>query len=181
MMSQRRTYKTTSLSELAGGLNARVFRRYGFAKREIISRWADIVGPVLGRMSQPERLVFPQAEQGAGSLYIRVEGSFAPELHHLEDMIIERINEYYGFKAVERLVIRHGPVQKGPLLKARPAPNITDSQKSDLEKRLSGVQDHKLQGVLYRLGAEVMAEKTTEISTTKRRFTRRGKGSLMAD
>lgn len=157
------------------------FRRYGFSQREIVARWPDIVGPALADCSLPERLTFPRDEKRGGSLYIRVQGSMAPELQHFEPMIIERINSYYGYQAVERLVYRHGPVPMRRQKQRRPEPNLTDSQEKELEEQLKGVTNTELYKALFRLGSEVISIKKPEETTNRRRFTRRGMGSKKAE
>ncbi len=181
-ITNKRSYKTSSIADIAGKINNRAFRRFGFAKSDIILHWADIVGSVLARSSLPERLVMPRdhekAVKRAGTLHIRIEGSFAPEMHHLEPLVIDRINSYYGFKAVERLIFHHGIIEhEAPTQKYSP-PILSDSQQKDLNERLDEIKDDKLRASLFKVGAEILSrEKPAEVKHTKR-FTRRGRGSL---
>lgn len=179
---ERRTYKTKSLADIAQAINNRAFRRYGFARSDILLHWPEIVGSVLARASLPERLVMPKlGEQDngrAGVLHIRVEGSFAPEMQHLEPLVIDRINSYYGFKAVERLSCHHGIVDITPPAKKYQPPILSDSQKSELNLLLCDVKDDKLRESLFAVGAELLAQQQPQKSKQTKRFTRRGQGSL---
>ena len=56
----KRTYKTSSIADIARRINNVAFRRYGFARSEILMHWPEIVGSVLARSSLPERLVMPK-------------------------------------------------------------------------------------------------------------------------
>ncbi|PCI34302.1 MAG: hypothetical protein COB54_00470 [Alphaproteobacteria bacterium] len=176
-MARKGTYKTKSIADAAKNVSNRAFRRFGFSQREIVSRWPHIVGPALADCSLPERLTFPQDDKRGGTLYIRVQGSMALELQHFEPMVIERINSYYGYQAVERLVYRHGPVPTRTRKTKREDPRLTDSQKKNLEGQLQGVRNRELYQALYRLGSEVVSVKKPEKTTNRRRFTRRGMGS----
>ncbi len=176
-MSRKGTHKTKTVAEAVKKAGDRAFRRYGFSQREIISRWSDIVGPALADCSLPERLTFPRDEKRGGTLYIRVQGSMAPELQHFEPMVIERINSYYGYAAVERLIYRHGVVPTRTRNTKHPDPILTDSQKKDLEGQLVGVKNPELYKALYRLGSEVVSVKKPEKTKNRRRFMRRGMGS----
>jgi hypothetical protein len=89
----------------------------GFAEGGIVTDWAAIVGSELAATSLPERLSFAQGARRDGTLQVRVAGAFALELQHLESVVIERINGYFGYRAVARLKIRQGPV---PRRRARP-------------------------------------------------------------
>ncbi len=180
-MLNKGTYKMKPVADAARRISNKAFRRYGFSQREIVSRWPDIVGPALADCSLPERLTFSRDETRGGSLYIRVQGSMAPELQHFEPMIIERINSYYGYQAVARMIYRHGPVPiRARKIKKLP-PILTDSQEKDLKSRLDGVSNPDLYKALYQLGREVVSLKKPEKTKRRRHFTRRGKGSHMPE
>lgn len=176
-MAQKKSHNLRSVAEAVKKASNRAFRRYGFSQREIVSRWPDIVGVALADCSLPERLTFPRDEDHGGTLYIRVQGSMAPELQHFEPMVIERINSYYGYSAVVRLVYRHGPVPTRDRNTRRPEPDLTDSQRKALEDQLAGVKNPQLRAALYQLGSEVLSVKTPEKAKTIRKFRRRGMGS----
>ena len=50
---------------------------------------------------------------------IRVESAFALELQHLAPVVIERVNAYYGWRCIGKLVLKQGPVRRAE--KKRPA------------------------------------------------------------
>lgn len=180
-MARKADHRVKTVSEAVKSVSNQAFRRYGFGQREIISRWADIVGPALADCSLPERLTFPRDEKQGGTLYIRIQGSMAPELQHFEPMVIERINSYYGYQAVARLSYRHGPVPLRTRYKPRPPLELTDSQKKDLEAHLAGVTNPELYQALYRLGTEIVAVKKPVKTKNRLKFTRRGMGSRMPE
>lgn len=182
----KRSYKTNSIADIARTINGRAFRRFGFAKSDIHLHWHEIVGSTLAKSSLPERLVITKniakdddngQQRRAGVLHIRVEGSFAPEMQHLELLVIDKINGYYGFKAVERLVFNHGPVETKAAEKKYIKPILSDSQEKQLDHMLNQIKDDHLRASLYKVGAELIAvDKTTQTQQIKR-FGRRGKGS----
>ncbi|MDG1439068.1 MAG: DciA family protein [Emcibacteraceae bacterium] len=178
-VKSKRTFKTNSLSDLAKSVNNRAFRRYGFAKSDIHLHWSEIVGPVLSKSSLPERLVMPKEQDSdrAGVLHVRVEGSYAPEMQHLEHLVIDRINSYYGFKAVERMIFHHGKIDHGTLEKKYIPPILSDSQKKELDLHLKDIKDDDLRKSLYKVGAEILGGQKPEKTKKAKRFTRRGMGN----
>ena len=51
---------------------------------------------------------------------LRVEGPVALEIQHLSGVIIEKVNRFFGWRAVGRIQIRQAPLRRrGP--KVRPA------------------------------------------------------------
>lgn len=177
----KRTFKTNSIADIARKINDRAFRRYGFARSDIHLHWHDIVGSVLAAASLPERLIMPknetnEAENRGGVLHIRVEGSFAPEMQHMQPLVIDRINSYYGFKAVERLIFNHGPVENSMPSRKHQIPILTDSQKKQLEQLLYEIKDDRLRESLYKVGTQLMGDVKMQKTKQIKRFTRRGLG-----
>jgi hypothetical protein len=79
----------------------------GLAGSRILTQWASIVGPKLAQHTIPEKLTFPPAKKTNGTLVIAVENGFAPEIQHMQPVIMERLAGYFGYHAVSRIVISH--------------------------------------------------------------------------
>ena len=47
-----------------------------------------------------------------GTLVLRVEGPAAIEIQHLTGVILERVNRFFGWQAVDRLAIRQAPLSR---------------------------------------------------------------------
>ena len=59
-------------------------------------------------MSSPESIRFPAGKKAGGALTLLVEGAHAPLIQHLTPMIIERVNRFFGYAAINRIVFRQG-------------------------------------------------------------------------
>jgi len=93
------------------GLTRKAFTKFGFADDHVITRWHEIVGPELARLTSPERLSRPQKGISGGStLTVRVAGAAALELQHMAPQIIDKINGFYGRPMVARLKLVQGPL-----------------------------------------------------------------------
>jgi hypothetical protein len=103
---------------MAGGA---AFRRFGFVQSSIVSRWREIVGPRYAAVSSPESIRFPVGKKSRGVLTLVVEGAHAPMMQHVAPAIVERVNAFFGYPAVERVSFRQGIVQAARA-KARQAP-----------------------------------------------------------
>ena len=138
------------VSQLLG----KTFHRQGFAQAEVLTRWPVIVGPELARYSCPEKLAFPARGKGAGSLHVRVVGPVALEFQHRAPEIIAEVNRYFGFAAVQRLVLVQGPLPPAPRIR----PPIGDPPPSPrVDGIVAGVQDSGVREALRRLGRHVDA------------------------
>lgn len=145
--------------EQAAKILSPALRRRGFAHVEILQRWPEIAGSALAANSRPERLWWPKSEEeGDGAvLHLLVASGWAIEVQHLEPMIIERVNRFFGWRAVTRLKLRQGPV-KAP--RARRVPKqraLSTSEQAELDRTLEGVSDPALRARLKSLGTAIFA------------------------
>lgn len=133
--------------------------RRGFARAQVISHWSEIVGVQLARHSLPERLIFPRGQRHEGTLHIRIEGALALELQHLEPLVIERINGFFGFRAVARLALRQGPLPRvRPRPKIVPPRRLSAAEENGLAARVAAVSDPDLRAALERLGRSILGD-----------------------
>lgn len=126
-----------------------VFTRYGFAVAAILTDWRSIVGLPLADHTLPERLAFPSGQRREGTLHLRVESAWALEVQHLSHRIVERINAHFGFRAVARMTLRHGPMPPRP---PRPPPERSDIPPPDIR----GGSSAEVNAALADLGAAML-------------------------
>ncbi|MFQ5534070.1 MAG: DUF721 domain-containing protein [Sphingomonadales bacterium] len=156
----KRSGKTRRASSLLGRAMSPALRRQGFAASEVVSRWPHIVGPVLAANCLPERLAYSAGENSDGTLHVRVAGAFAIELQHLEPLVIEKINTYYGYRAVGRLKITQGPLPARPGPRKRPASVLDPAQTTEIETAVADTHDDRLRESLTALGRAVFDRAT---------------------
>lgn len=147
------------LAGLLPRLTKTALGKRGFAEGGIVADWPHIVGPELGAVSLPERLAFPQGARRDGTLHVRVAGALALELQHLEPVVIERINGYFGYRAVARLKIRQGPI---PRLRARPATvavPLDPAAAQAVDSAVADIADPQLKAALAGFGRALRGRK----------------------
>lgn len=148
-----------SAGEQAAKILSPALKKRGFAHVEILQRWPEIAGTALAANSRPERLWWPRTEEQADGavLHLLVASGWAIEVQHLEPTIIERVNRFFGWRAVTRLKLRQGPV-KAPRAKRIPKQRVlTAEEQSELDQTLAKVTDPALKARLARLGAAIFA------------------------
>ena len=139
-----------------------VFRRQGFARHEIITRWTTIVGPSLGEHSQPERINFPRGDRSGGTVFVRVEGAFALELQHRGPEILERLNTYFGYSAVEKIVIRQGPLLRQKAETKAEVRPLSPQEQESLDETVKPVRHDALKQALGRVGKRLLSTRTDQ-------------------
>ena len=71
----------------------------------LLRDWAQIVGPERARVTRPDRLQFMNAEATGAILHISARPSAAPELTYAHEQMLEQCARYFGYRAIDRLVI----------------------------------------------------------------------------
>lgn len=136
--------------------------RRGFAQADILSKWATIVGPTLARASSPERLAYSRNKNRDATLKVRVTPGFAPEFQQFEPLIIERINSFFGYRAVARLQLIQAPVKIVEERTKQPLPPPTKEQQHWIDKTVDQIEDPELKQNLIELGAAMAGRKNKE-------------------
>src|SRR6187549_716651 len=141
-----------SCGDLISDVAGVTFKRFGFVQGAVVSRWAEIVGERYARVSTPESIRFPAGKKAGGTLTLTVEGAHAPLMQHLGPLIIERVNRFFGYEAIAKLVFRQGRV-----LKARPAPKrpVAADVPQELGEGLRVIADPELRACLESLASKL--------------------------
>jgi hypothetical protein len=151
--------KSSNLRPLADVLRKTLgdaFAKQGFASVELVTRWPQIVGAEIAAHSQPEKIQWPRTPQAKnapepGTLLLRVEGPAALEIQHLSGVILERVNQFFGWQAVDGVRLRQAPLSRRAQPRALPAPDPTAMTR--IAASLPEIRDEKLRQALARLGA----------------------------
>jgi hypothetical protein len=145
------------LSVLLSGVFSEAYAKQGFAARELVTRWAEIAGSEIAAHSEPLKMQWPRPVQGQpqepATLVLRVEGPMALEIQHSSDVILQRVNRFFGWSAVGRLALRQAPLSRQD---RPPPPRAPDPQSvAKVAETLSAVEDEALRAALARLGASI--------------------------
>jgi hypothetical protein len=106
-----RSRRARAVADMLPDVGRAAFRRFGFVQSSVVSRWREIVGERYAGVSSPESIRFPPGKKSAGVLTLVVEGAHAPMMQHVGPVIVERVNRFFGYEAVERIAFRQGLVR----------------------------------------------------------------------
>ena len=151
-----RSKRARAVSDMLPAVGGAAFRRFGFVQSSIVSRWREIVGDRYAGVSSPESIRFPPGKRSAGVLTLVVEGAHAPVMQHVAPVIMERVNRFFGYEAVERVQFRQGVVQLARA-KARVAPPSLRPIPVEMGESLRQVADPELRACLEALARSVAA------------------------
>lgn len=154
--AMNKRFSPKPLAELVSICVADVFARQGFTSCEIVTHWDEIVGPEIAALAEPVRMQWVRSrdpdEAPPATLVLRVDGPAALEIQHLGGLILERVNRYLGWRAVDRLALRQAPLTRR---RREPRPKIDDGAAAAVAAEMAGIADEGLRAALGRLGAAI--------------------------
>jgi hypothetical protein len=136
----------------------------GFAELRLLTEWPVIVGEALAAGCRPLKVGYAARTASLGAtLHIAADGARSTEIMHQKDQIIERVNQFYGYRAVSRLHIDQSQGFTPSAAEAHMATGLAEGR-SDFEAAparpiaVDGVADEGLRKALGRLGVSVKAK-----------------------
>ncbi|MDR2857188.1 MAG: DciA family protein [Novosphingobium sp.] len=140
-----------AISDLMPEIGRTAFRRFGFVQSSVVTRWPEIVGLRHARVCAPEAIRFPPGEKSDGILQLVVIPAHAPIIQHVIPEIVERVNRFFGYKAVARVKLRQGEVKPPADREPAAAPPSLKPIPMELGESLRDIGDPELRAVLESL------------------------------
>ena len=152
------------------GVTKACMEKFGVHAAEIILNWRQIAGAALAGYTTPLRIRWARrpdmseagdtaapARPQKTALEILVDGGRAHEIPYRAPQIIERINGYFGYRAVTEVRSIAGDVTDPPPAAAKVPPRTAPGQAGagSAARELALVDDPALHAALARLGAGV--------------------------
>ena len=140
-----------AISDLMPQIGRPAFRRFGFVQSSIVSRWPEIVGTAHAKVCAPEMIRFPPGEKSDGILELVVLPAHAPLIQQVIHEIMERVNTFFGYRAVARIKLRQGAVKPPAGNAPAKAPPSLKPIPMELGESLRDIGDPELRAVLESL------------------------------
>ncbi len=155
----RRMNRSVSITRPLRNVTRPIIKKYGFSEPEIFHQWAAIVGETMARMSCPMRISRNTSSkagyQGGATLTVRVAGAAALELEHSAPQILERINVYFGHRAITRLRLEQGPLPIRPPETKPFRRDLTVAEEEGLRRGAEKISNPELRKSLEGLGRAI--------------------------
>lgn len=134
----------------------------GLGETSLVVNWPEIVGAEIARYARPMQLQWPPRAAKRGpeatapaTLVLRVDGAFALEAQHASAIIVERVNAHLGWRCVDRIAFRQGPLAELKL-KRRIAPAPSAQAQAEAAALAAPIDDAELRLALTKLGARAI-------------------------
>ncbi len=157
-------HKAEGLNLLASdmeGLVQKLLGSKGLIQTDILRNWQKIVGENLAHCTLPQKLDFKKDKRDEGTLFLIVSsGALALEVSQKTPIIIEKINTYFGYKAVNHIkiiqqevffedkIVNVADMQKKKL--------VTEQEQNYISQISQGVEHEELKARLQSLGESIL-------------------------
>ncbi|WP_412058168.1 DUF721 domain-containing protein [Bartonella sp. DGB2] len=128
---------------------------------DLLSYWSQLVGQEVAAQSVPIKIRWPkQAGDNKrlkpGTLVIVCEGFAMVKLQHETKQLIERVNGFFGYEAINKIKIEQKYVTAASTKPLPEKPVIKDYP--DIAKMVEPIEDEKMRELLYTLGCAIRTE-----------------------
>ena len=131
--------------------------------------WEHIVGEDTASYTFPEKIEFKRGQRCGGTLKLKVPaGGFALEVQHREKIIVEKINLYFGYNAVNCLkIIQDGSLTPKMLKKSNQPTKqkslVSNEEQNYINELTNDVVSENLKKSLQRLGQSVFSKEHKKV------------------
>jgi hypothetical protein len=162
-----RNFIPVSISDSLKTVNKKFLYKFGKLDFTIHAKWSEIVGKFFVNHSEPLKITsIPISTDEKGStiyeryLHVNVSPASAIEFQHFQDKIIEKINSYFGYKAIKGIKIRQQFIKEDKISNFNKNINLIE-RKGDIKKVLEStpnLSNKKLEESIVKLGLSISKE-----------------------
>jgi len=164
-----RNNRPQKISKTLGKITKNLISKFDKDEFIINSKWDEMVGDFFSEYSEPMKLdkSYNYSEEGSGDiskivLHVNIVGPAALDFQHLNNKIIDKINSFFGYKAISKIILH----QVSYLQKTKKASqtkrikkHLNEDQKNILKKTTSGISSKKLEKALLKLGGSIITDR----------------------
>ena len=163
----KRNFIPQSIGKTIKNINRKFSSKFDKIEFIVHSKWAEIAGSYFSEYSEPKNIMrIPDYENDIGEtiyknhLNVSVAPAAALEFQHFKDTILEKINSYFGYKAIMDLRIQQNYI---PKLNNRKKFDMNIKKLSEIDKKnisdeVKELNNNDLKQSLVDLGRNIIKE-----------------------
>lgn len=157
-------YKTKMLGTVALAMLNPAMRKKTGLNIEIFNNWQHIVGTDIAKLCLPVKLKW-NGNSKIASLLLSAFGGNATIVMHYNLEIIEKVNRFFGYYAIDKIkitqaVIHYESSNKSRITQKTKPHILTEYEEQKIQDIASIVKDKKLRHILLQLGRSIYKNKT---------------------
>ena len=152
MLAKQQVFNIVSLRPHTRLVRSRHFQPHDL---HAFSDWEKIVGKEFASKSIPTKIYFPRNQSTGGTLYLEISNSaIAFQIQFTENIILERIATYFGYKAISKLSLKQNTTLKidsskneSTIKERYKAPQLPKT----VDEEIESIEDEDLKAALMRM------------------------------
>ena len=162
-----RNFKPVRIGDSLTNVNQKFLYKFGKLDYTIHAKWAEIVGSFFVQHSEPQKISsVPISNDETGNiiyekyLHVNVTPSAAVEFQHFQNKVIEKINSYFGYKAIKGIQIHQKLVKNENIAPKKNNVNFANKNKKvqEIKKTTPTMNDKGLEHSIVKLGLSITNE-----------------------
>lgn len=123
----------------------------------LLEHWVEIVGQQYAAVTTPVKMTFPyqpqEARRAKGVLYVRLPKGLAMEFTFHVEPIRQRVNSYFGYEAIAKIVLE-------PVYRGKPTAKVTEPLNAEMVQKIhqdvEGLENGELKEALAAFGCTLL-------------------------
>ena len=162
-----RKFVPTSIADSLKSINRKFLYKFGKLDYTIHAKWSDIVGNFFINHTEPLKItsILASIDESGNNIYdrylhVNVSPAAAIEFQHFQDKIIEKINSYFGYKAIKGIKIHQQFIKNDKSNKKVKNVNLIkkENDKKEVLKLTPQLSNKKLEESIVNLGLSIRNE-----------------------
>ena len=163
----KRTFVPKKIGDTLSRINKNYSSKFGKIEFLILSKWTQIVGSFFADHSEPDKISritedFNEFDEPIykNFLHVRVSPAAAVEFQHYKDTIIEKINSFFGYKAITDLRLQQNFIPEKKIVRNVDILNqaISEEEKISIKSEIENIKNKDLEKSIVNLGASIKRE-----------------------
>jgi len=161
----KRAFVPKKIGDSLNNIKRNFSNKFGSIEYIILSKWPEIVGSFFADHSEPEkisRLIESENDNGEKIynhiLHVSVSSVAALEFQHYKDKIIEKINMYFGYKAINTLKIKQNFITNKIANKNKEKIEKKIINEAEIKKETNKIKNKNLENSVVKLGISITNE-----------------------
>jgi hypothetical protein len=153
------------LGEFMPGLTAPVLGKKAGLFAKLVAAWADVAGPEIAAVALPVDLKFKKVkDKTAASQAVLILGvnstAQALELSYQKALLTERLNMFFGYKAVTDIhIVQDDSIMNNNLTTAPKLLPVSRQNLEKIEEMTASIEEKDLQTALKNLGKAILSRR----------------------
>ncbi len=123
-------------------------KKKNYIQFSLLNNWKNIIGEEISKFCKPEKIIFSHTKNINGTIFLKTIRGRSLEIEFKSEEIIEKLNQYFGYKAVNKIsIIQDFNIKKSETIKKK----INKEMKKNQIKTINKIKKKDLKDALKNL------------------------------